>query len=65
MGEWFKQTKLPISDCPADYIPAGGTPFFGIDFGGDQKTVEVVGFRDADGTLHIQSVRELEDSSDE
>lgn len=65
MSDWFKQTRPPVSDCPADFIPADGTPFVGIDFGGGKKTVEVRGFCDADGTIHIQSMTEQEAGSDE
>ena len=56
MSDIFDSSKIKMSDCPADFIPAGAEIIIGVDMARDSDTT-VKGFYDpATGEYHIQEV---------
>ena len=51
--------KLPVSEYPADFVPAGATVLIGIDEGSPDGDCTVRGFY-KDGEYHIQDVEYTE-----
>lgn len=53
-GKPFK--KFHISEYPSNFIPKDAKIFVGVDMGAPDGDCTVRGFRDVDGTFHIQEV---------
>lgn len=61
--QFFKPKDIPVDTGPANFIPAGGTPFIGIDYGSKDYSAAVKGYM-KDGIITIQEVEYFGEKND-